>query len=104
MSEQHDDPYFRLYAFGIGRVLSEQDVADIQQVLKDYNDEMEAHIDVHQLVRIETLREIGGSELIAAVEAKDEAIVRAAVAKALARFEAAFPQAPQAQPKDERER
>lgn len=34
------DAYFRCYAWAEGRVLSAADVADLQEVLKDFNDEL----------------------------------------------------------------
>lgn len=82
-----DDAYFDVYALGIGHVLTEQDVADIQKVLKDFDEEMGERVDEHHRIRTETLREIGGDELVAAAEAADDAMVRKAVAKAIARYD-----------------
>lgn len=88
---QQDDggPFFRAYALKVGDVLTEQDVADIQKVLADFNEEIGKAADVFHDGRMSALQEIGGDELVAAVEAKDDATVKAAVDKALARFDAA---------------
>lgn len=82
-------PFFRAYALKAGDVLTEQDAADIQKVLADFNDEIAKAADAFHEGRMEAYRDIGGDALVAAVEARDDATVKAAVDKALARFEAA---------------
>ena len=41
MTDPCDSPYFRIYDFKEGRVLSAADMADIQAVLKEYDEEIE---------------------------------------------------------------
>jgi len=79
-------PFFRAYALKVGDALTEQDVADIQKVLADLNDEIGKQTDIFHEARYDAFREIGGDALAAAVEAKDSALVSAAVEKALALF------------------
>jgi hypothetical protein len=81
-----DDAFFDVYALGVGHVLTEQDVADIQKVLADYNEEIEKNVDLYSDARTAVLREIGGDELVAAAATVDEAISQGACDKALARF------------------
>ena len=64
--------YFRVYAWQVGRVLSEADIADIQKVLADYNDEIGESAQAYQLARQHVLREIGGDELVVAAEQSDK--------------------------------
>lgn len=64
--------YFRVYAWEAGRVLSEADIADVQKVLADYNDEIGEATNAYHIAREAVLREIGGDELVkAATEAKE---------------------------------
>ncbi len=89
VEEDDGGPFFRVYALKAGDVLTEQDAADIQKVLEDFNEEISNAADTFHQGRMEALRDIGGDALVAAVEARDDATVKAAVDKALARFEAA---------------
>lgn len=84
-----DDAFFNLHMFEVGRVLDEQDVADIQKVLADYNEELESQVDTYEAARTAGLHAIGGDELVKAVHAKDEAQTKAIIDKALERFWAA---------------
>ena len=88
--EVDDDggPFFRAYGLSVGHVLTEQDVADIQQVLADHNELIGEQADLYRRSRIDTLRELGGDALVDAGEAADDAMVKAACEKALARFHA----------------
>lgn len=62
--------YFRVYAWQSGRVLSDADIADVQKVLADYNDEIGDGVNAYHQAREQVLREIGGDELVkAAAEA-----------------------------------
>jgi len=88
------DAFFNLHMFKAGRVLSEQDVADIQKVLADYNEELESQVDIHEAARTAGLHAIGGDELVKAVHAKDEAATKAIIDKALERFWATQPDDP----------
>jgi hypothetical protein len=76
----------RLYGLGVGHVLTDADVRDIESLLADHNDAIGHEADKWHEARVATLREIGGDELVAAAEAKDEALCDAAVQKALAAF------------------
>ena len=80
-----DDPYFRCYTFKAGRVLSEQDVADLQQVLADHNDEIQKSADAFHEGRIAGIHEIGGDELVAAMTAKWDAESKAIVERIMAK-------------------
>lgn len=80
-----DDPYFRAYAFKVGRVLSEQDVADIQQVLADHNDEIQKSADAFYEGRIAAIHEIGGDELVAAMTAKWDAEAKEVIDRIMAK-------------------
>lgn len=79
-------PYFRVYAFKAGRVLSEQDVADIQQVLNEYNDEIGVVADLYHQAREQVLHEIGGEELVKAAAAADQAQSAVSVTRALKHY------------------
>ena len=84
MSEE--SAYFRLYALKAGHTLTADDVADIQQVLAEYNDEIGNAADQFHNGRMDAYHDIGGEELVAAVTARDDAAVKAAADKALERF------------------
>lgn len=88
MTDENDDdgPFFRIYALSIGHVLTQQDVDDIQQVLADYNEELGSNAELYHQGRVDAFREIGGDALVAVMEEKADAIVDAAVKKALTRF------------------
>lgn len=64
--------YFRVYAWEAGRVLSEADIADVQKVLADYNDEIGESTNAYYAARIDVLREIGGEALVQAALASDK--------------------------------
>lgn len=83
------DAYWRLYAFAVGRVLSADDVADIQQVLNDFNDEIGNSANAYHAARQQVLREIGGEELVQAAALADQWQSKVAVDRALAHFYAA---------------
>jgi|GEM_PF-6315552 len=75
-----------VWGLGVGHVLTERDIAAIQQVLGDYNDEiMEATNAFHQ-GRQAALMEVGGQELLDAALDADKAFVDKATAKALLTF------------------
>jgi hypothetical protein len=82
------DPYWRVYAYVEGRVLSADDVKDIQQVLSDYNDEIGENADRMQAAREQVLREIGGEELVALAATADGLQASVAVERAMAHFNA----------------
>lgn len=80
--------YFRLYALAEGHVLTAQDVRDLEAVLAEYNDEIGRQAEKHHEWRLDIIREIGGEELVKAVEAMDQAVMNRAVEKAMAKFRA----------------
>jgi hypothetical protein len=82
------DPFWRLNNFAEGRVLSADDIRDIQQVLNDYNDEIGENADRMQSARECVLREIGGEELVALAAKADSLGSAVAVERAIAHFRA----------------
>jgi hypothetical protein len=76
----------RLYGLSVGHVLTDQDIKDIECLMADHNDQIGHEAEKWDQARKATLREIGGDALVAAVEARDEAVVSAAVEKAMAHF------------------
>jgi len=86
--EDDEGPYFRAYMFQPGRVLSAADVGDIQEVLRQHNDLIGEQTDIDHNARQSTLMEIGGAELVEAVNAKQSARIDKIVAKALAQIRA----------------
>jgi hypothetical protein len=87
-SHQPDDAdeFFRVYAFEENRTLTAADIADIQKVLGDYNDEIGNQANLYQQAREHVLREIGGEELVRAAARADDAQSTVAVDRALAHF------------------
>lgn len=76
----------RLYGLSVGHVLTDADVRDIETLIADNNEEIGNSADKFAQARVATLHEIGGPELVKAVEAHDETVISEAVASALARF------------------
>lgn len=64
--------FFRVDAWQPGRILSQADVADLQKVLADYNEEIGESTDAYHRARVDVLREIGGDELVKAAETADK--------------------------------
>lgn len=64
--------YFRVYAWEAGRVLSKADIADVQRVLADYNDEIGESTNAYHIAREQVLREIGGDDLVKAAAESDQ--------------------------------
>jgi hypothetical protein len=63
--------FFRVHEWKAGRVLTDADIADLQKVLADYNDEIASAVNAYHEARDDVLREIGGEELRQAAEAAD---------------------------------
>lgn len=78
----------RLYPLKAGHVLTEQDALDIQNMLADYNAEIEATANAFHDGRVDAFREVGGEELAIVAADRDDAMVKSCVAKALATFRA----------------
>lgn len=77
----------RLYGLGIGHVMTESDVADIKNLLADWDDEMGEATNAHHEGRIQALHDIGGDKLVAAANAVDSALADRAVAQAMKIFD-----------------
>lgn len=75
-----------VYGLGVGHVLTQEDVAAIQSLLGDYNDEIMDGSNAFHQGRQAALHEVGGQELLDAVLDADKAFVDEATAKALLKF------------------
>lgn len=64
-------PFFRVYEFSAGRVLTEDDVKDIQLLLSELNTQEEIRTDEFHNGRENALMEIGGADLLTAVQMRD---------------------------------
>ena len=84
--DDRDDAFFRIYPLTVGHTLTTQDVADIQQVLADHNELLGAEVEAFHKGREDALREIGGDELVNAVQSKQAARCDEVVRKAMAQF------------------
>lgn len=84
----------RLYGLSVGHVLTDQDIKDIECLMADHNDQIGHEAEKWDEARKATLREIGGDALVAAIEAKDEAMISAAVERAMAKFRQPGPPPP----------
>ena len=84
--DDRDDAYFRIYPLAVGHTLTTQDVADIQQVLFDHNELLGAETEAFHKGREDALREIGGEELVKAVQAQQAARFDEISRKAIAAF------------------
>lgn len=73
----------RLWGLQAGHVLTDQDVADIEKLSADYNQEIEEGVEAFHKGRTDALFEIGGKDLVAAVEAKDAAFIERCTADAI---------------------
>ena len=80
------DPYWRCYEWAAGRVLTAADVADLQKVLADYNDEIGEAANAYHNARIQVLHEIGGEALVKAAEEADEWQSSVAIGRAFEHF------------------
>lgn len=81
-----DEPVFICSQLRVGETLSQREVDAIQAVLSE-NDKLEnTATDVFHEGRICGIREVGGDDLVAAVERKDEAYITKTVRIAMARI------------------
>lgn len=78
--------YFRVYAWEVGRVLSSEDVADVQKVLADYNDEIGVASGAHEAGYEQALDECGRADVAALIRERDSLRSQLAVEKAMHRF------------------
>jgi hypothetical protein len=76
----------RLYGLGVGHVLTDQDVKDIELLLADYNDALTHEAEKWDQARQATLREIGGEALVAAAAAHDQKLIDESVERVMAKF------------------
>lgn len=63
-SDYESIPAIELTQWRAGRVLSDADIAMIQKLLKEHDDEMNTQIDNFASGREQAFREIGGQELV----------------------------------------
>lgn len=77
----------RLHGLKAGHTLSADDERDIQTILGELHDEMTQATDAFYRIRMETIREIGGQELVEAIEAKDKALRDKLIANAMTLLE-----------------
>lgn len=80
------DEYWRCFEWVTGRVLTDADVADLQKVLNDYNDEIGTQTQHYCDARRQVLFEIGGQELVDAASAADDARAAVSVERAMAHY------------------
>ncbi len=78
--------YFRVYAWRSGRVLTDADIADLQKVLDDYNDDIGDATNAYHQAREQVLREIGGDELVRAAAESDQWQSAVALSRAFEHF------------------
>lgn len=83
-----DAAYFRAHTLKAGHTLTEQDAADIQEVLAEYNDMIVKEVNLFQEAREGVLREIGGDVLVQAAAKADEAMGKYHVKRAFQVFRA----------------
>ncbi|MEQ1716614.1 MAG: hypothetical protein ABL907_11610 [Hyphomicrobium sp.] len=57
-------PAIELTQWRAGRILSDADIAMLEKLLKEHDDEMNAQIDNFSAGRDQAIREIGGQELV----------------------------------------
>lgn len=77
-------PAIELTQWRAGRVLTEADVAMLNRLLKEYDDEMNERVDQFASGREQALLELGGPELAALMDKKDELAAKLACQRALA--------------------
>lgn len=80
------DRFFSVYGWAPGRVLSDDDIAALREVLDQCNDEIAKGVDAYFTARTDVLREIGGDELVRVADRADKAQSHATVTKAFAHF------------------
>lgn len=81
------EAFFRLCALSAGHTLTPQDVADIEKVLNDYNDEIGENSERFERARECVLGEIGGQELVDAARHADDLQSAVAVDRALKHYQ-----------------
>lgn len=77
-------PAIELTQWRAGRVLTEADVAMLGRLLKEYDDEMNERVDQFASGREQAIQELGGAELVALMDKKDEMAGKLAWQRALA--------------------
>lgn len=85
-SGEDGGPFFRLYQMPVGHVMTHQDIADLVYLLNAQNDE--AGVDMFHEGRTDAFRQIGGEELVKAVETESSERVQAIFQEALAKHNA----------------
>lgn len=77
------DPYFRLCAWAADRVLSKDDIADLQQVLADYNSEIEQATYAHSAGYDQAREECARADVAELLRERDSLRSRLLVEKAM---------------------
>lgn len=83
-----NEPVFICSQLRVGETLTQGDVDAIQAVLKDLDDRENKTVDDFGDGREFGIREVGGDELLAAVEAKNNAYITKVVRETIAKMEA----------------
>ena len=89
MSDDQDDiiiPSVEMTQWREGRVLSADDIALIDRLLREYDDDMAEDVELFHNARVQVLHEIGGDELVAAAEKADFALSQVSLKKAFASY------------------
>lgn len=87
MEELENEPVFIVSQMRAGYVLSDDDVTAIQAVLSELDSKENDAVETFQNGRKFGLREIGGQELVDAVQRADDAWVKQQVRKAMDRMD-----------------
>lgn len=78
--------YFRVYGWAVGRVLTDDDVADVQKVLADYNDEIGNAAGAHAAGYEQALDECKRADVAELLRERDSLRSQLAVEKAMHSF------------------
>jgi hypothetical protein len=80
-------PAIAITQWEAGRVLSAEDIALIERLLKEHGDEIWDQIEMFRAAREQVLHEIGGDELVEASKKADFAMAQVSLKRAYARYE-----------------
>jgi hypothetical protein len=86
LSGSEYEEIFSIMGWQPGRVLTEQDVTDLQRMIAQHEDEAESAVEAYHQTRKQILSEIGGEELVKFSETLDEESFNKSLQKALARY------------------
>lgn len=89
MTKQQDDdiiPAIELMQWRVGRVLTQQDIDIIARYLKEVDEDEELYLSQMEAIEKACWRQLGGEELVIAMETLDTEAAHEAVQKALEKF------------------